>query len=318
MRFTATTDGITVRAPAKLNLYLEVDLLRDDGFHPIDSIFQAISLYDTINFRRRDDDAIRFPEDPLGVGEQNLVYRAATLLREHLGSDAGCGVDICLQKGIPHGGGLGGGSSDAAATLLALDRLWGARAPREQLEEIGLALGSDVPFFFHGGTARCQGRGEIVTPFHDVFDREAFHYVVVCPGIHVSTPAVYRELDRLREVPGELTPSSGLDGVTSPSALEGLSGGELFFNRLQEVACGLVSRGGGPDLGLVAARMENESFRAVQMSGSGSTFFGLCGNGDEAAVSAEGLRRALGADLGSDLRVFEATSLPGWSGPHAR
>jgi len=324
MIFTETVGGLVVRAPAKLNLFLEVGRLREDGFHPIDSLFLAISVYDEIEFRLRDDGRIVLHDEAVGAGERNLVHRAAVLLRDRLGPDRTRGVEIDLRKGIPQGGGLGGGSSDCAATLLALARLWDAGLPLEELEELGAELGSDVPFFFHGGAARCRGRGEIVTPLHDVFDRRPLHFVIVCPGIPVSTRDVYHELDLRRDESSSSPLSTALDRVSASEVFEQVVRGELLFNRLEKAACGLVEA-----LRDVRGRMRAESFRAVQMSGSGSTFFGLAADAVDARTLADRLviresrdRRdhvVQGPDVGGDggaggVRILTATSLPGWRG----
>ncbi len=305
MRFSTTPEGLHVDVPAKLNLYLEVYDVEPNGFHPIDSLFQAIDLYDRLDLVRRDDDEITIDDGVVGVGEKNLVYRAAARLREHVGGDVPCGVHLRLEKGIPHGAGLGGGSSDAAATLLGLDALWKLGVPRSELEELGSELGSDVPFFFHGGTARCQGRGEILTTYHETFDAVPCHYVLVCPGIEVSTGKVYGDLDRRRDA-GELarlTPPSGVDSMNSASWLSRFETGELFFNRLEEVACGLVE-----ELRELGLRLKKERFRAVLMSGSGSTFYGVCSSAAEARELADRVQYD-----NASMTVLAATSLPGWS-----
>ncbi len=301
----ASADRVTVATPAKLNLYLEVGPARPDGFHDIDSVFQAISIYDELEFRRRDDGEIALREEGIDDAEDNLVYRAARRLADTVGAVPG--VDIALRKGIPFGAGLGGGSSDVAATLVALARLWNLDLEVGDLESIGVELGSDVAFFFHGGTARCRGRGEKVSALDPAFDAQCTQYVLVCPHVHVSTPRVYAALDA-RDGPA-LTRSSALDSIPSTAVPSQFACGELFFNRFEEIVCDLF-----PELARVRGLMRDESFVAVLMSGSGSSFFGLC----ESAVEAEALQARLTATLAGDAQVVRVTSLPAWRSELAR
>jgi 4-diphosphocytidyl-2-C-methyl-D-erythritol kinase len=318
--------GLLARAPAKLNLYLEVGETRADGFHEIDSLLQSISLCDELEFFLRRDRAITLAEEGLSEGEENLVYRAARVLREAcLAAGSPFGATIRLRKRIPTGAGLGGGSSDAAATLVALSKLWGLRVSLEELKAIGARLGADVAFFFHCGTSRCRGRGEHVAAYGDVFDAaEPFHYVLVYPGIHVSTGQVYEALDSARKAGDAgfaLTAPSPLDSMSPTSVLEKLAAGELLFNRLEGVTCRLH-----PELHAVAALMKKEPFLKVLMTGSGSTFFGLSRNAEEVSRIAGNLRKHLDNPLqqrGDDsyrppsgdehmgVKVFEVKSQPG-------
>ena len=156
---SAAPGRLVVRAPAKINLTLDVLGRRPDGYHALRSVMQTLELHDTLELRPAS--AIRFACDvPALAGEDNLVPRAARLLRTATGY--GGGVDITLHKRIPVNAGLGGGSSDAAATLMALNQLWGQALGRERLAELGAALGSDVPFFFYAPLALVSGRGEVV------------------------------------------------------------------------------------------------------------------------------------------------------------
>lgn len=150
---------LTCPAPAKLNLFLHVVGRRPDGYHLLQTLFRFISLHDTLHFNLRDDGAVHRTNSIEGVAEeQDLCVRAARLLQ----SESGCrlGVDITLEKRIPMGGGLGGGSSDAATTLIALNRLWALGLPRKRLMQLGLRLGADVPVFVFGENAFAEGVGE--------------------------------------------------------------------------------------------------------------------------------------------------------------
>ena len=173
-------------APAKLNLFLHVVGRRSDGYHLLQSVFTLIDLADTIRLRVRDDGLIERVSDLPGVpAEEDLVVRAARLLQEASGTPKG--ADIEVEKRIPMGGGLGGGSSDAATVLIALDRLWGTGFGPEALAEIGVALGADVPFFIYGRAAWAEGIGERL---RDV-DLPPRWYLVLVPPVAVPTAEIF-------------------------------------------------------------------------------------------------------------------------------
>lgn len=190
----ATADGGEVRAlaPAKLNLGLAVVRRRSDGYHDIRTIFQAVDLFDELRFRLRSRPGIELrvegPE-PLDSGPENLVVRAGELLARRFAP--GRGAQIHLTKRIPQGAGLGGGSSDAAATLLGLERLWQLALDPEERAEMALELGSDVPFFLLGGTARGEGRGERLTRLGSQIPGP---FLVLIPPFRISTAEAYRAL----------------------------------------------------------------------------------------------------------------------------
>lgn len=174
-------------APAKLNLFLQITGQRADGYHELQSVFQFIDLQDEITFTQRDDTRIiRTSDNPDIPVEHDLVLRAARLLAEH--HDIPHGVDIGIHKRIPMGAGLGGGSSDAATVLHALNRIWDLQIDTPQLATLGLSLGADVPIFVHGHAAWAEGVGEILTPMSPP---ESW-YLLVVPPVHVSTAAVFR------------------------------------------------------------------------------------------------------------------------------
>lgn len=177
---------LRVRAFAKINLALSILGKRADGYHEIRTVFQSIDLCDTLKFRASNGIHLQCR----GMGpiprEENLVARAARLLASKAGANSG--VEITLTKRIPVGAGLGGGSSDAAATLLALNRLWKLKFQRDELAEMAADLGSDVPYFLHGGTALGIGRGEEVRPLPEL---PQLDLVVLYPGIQVSTTEAY-------------------------------------------------------------------------------------------------------------------------------
>lgn len=193
---------LTLKAYAKLNLCLSITGRRPDGYHEIDSVFHCISLNDTLSFTRRQDGIISLicSNPDLPVDGANLVVKAAVALKELAGqtsSTGSLGADIYLGKGIPIGAGLGGGSSDAATALLGLRRLWGLdRISSRQLFRLAEALGSDVPFFLAGGTARVTGRGERIKP---VSCPRKYHFLIIYPGFPVSTAWAYKNRRRTKK-----------------------------------------------------------------------------------------------------------------------
>ncbi|WP_137924045.1 4-(cytidine 5'-diphospho)-2-C-methyl-D-erythritol kinase [Cupriavidus sp. 2SB] len=183
-------------APAKLNLFLHVTGRRPDGYHTLQTVFQLIDWSDTLHFHRRDDGAIVRTTDIPGVpADTDLVVRAARALQQATGTQFG--ADIAIDKILPMGGGIGGGSSDAATTLLALDHLWGTRVPREELMRIGLGLGADVPVFVFGQNAFAEGVGEELSPV----DLPESWFVVIHPRQHVPTAAIFSDERLTRNSP---------------------------------------------------------------------------------------------------------------------
>lgn len=200
---------LTLPAPAKLNRMLHITGRRADGYHELQTLFQFLDHGDTLHLAPRDDGEIRLTPGIAGVApEKNLIVRAARRLQ----AESGCpmGADIHLEKRLPMGGGLGGGSSDAATTLLGLDALWGLGLSLERLAALGLALGADVPVFVHGHAAWAEGIGERLTPV--TLDTPWF--VVVHPGIEVATPAVFRAPELTRHTP-PITMARALQGGAS-------------------------------------------------------------------------------------------------------
>lgn len=196
-------------APAKINLFLHVIGRRPDGYHFLQTAFQFLDYGDALRFTARDDGAIRRTTPLTGVPEhQDLTVRAAILLKRVAGSSLG--VDIAVEKRLPMGAGLGGGSSDAATTLLALNRLWGLNLPEGRLAELGLQLGADVPVFIHGRAAWAEGVGERLTP---IALPEPW-YVVVVPPCHVSTAEIFAAPELTRNAP-PLTIAAFLSGAGS-------------------------------------------------------------------------------------------------------
>lgn len=274
---------LTVRACAKLNLGLEVLGRREDGYHELRTIFQTIDLSDVIRIGPAPSGIELASDDPgLPLGEANLAYRAADQLRRRAGVRAGARIEI--RKRIPVAGGLGGGSSDAAAVLLALDRLWGLGLGRSGLWPLARRVGADVPYFLLGGTALGLARGDEVYP---LAEQVRGHVVLVDPGRPVSTAAVFAR------VAERLTPRENSSTISRfvSSDLRGAVRFGILANELEQAA--LVE---APDLVGHARRIRAMLARGgavlARMSGSGSTFFGLFEGRAEAAEAKQALEGA--------------------------
>ncbi|HEY2145709.1 MAG TPA: 4-(cytidine 5'-diphospho)-2-C-methyl-D-erythritol kinase [Steroidobacteraceae bacterium] len=187
-------------APAKLNLFLHIVGRRSDGYHELQTCFQFVDLCDEIAINVRADGEIRRIADLPGVAEDaDLCIRSARALRQAAGSSLG--ADISLVKRIPIGGGLGGGSSDAATCLVALNRLWGINWPAPRLAELGLKLGADVPVFVHGRAAWAEGVGERLTPLYPPQAPAETNYLILKPNVFVSTAEVFQDPELTRNSP---------------------------------------------------------------------------------------------------------------------
>jgi 4-diphosphocytidyl-2-C-methyl-D-erythritol kinase len=191
------TGSITVRVPGKVNLYLAVGDRRDDGYHELTTVFHAVSLLDEVTVRNADVLSLEMAGegvDSLPTERRNLAWQAAELMAEHVGRSPD--VAITIEKSIPVAGGMAGGSADAAAVLVAMNTLWELGVPRRDLHALAAQIGSDVPFALHGGTALGTGRGEELAT---VLARNTFHWVLAFANSGLSTPAVFTEIDRLRD-----------------------------------------------------------------------------------------------------------------------
>jgi 4-diphosphocytidyl-2-C-methyl-D-erythritol kinase len=279
---------LRARAAAKINLHLGVGGLRDDGFHELHTVYQAISLHDdltaspgpgwTLTCRAREYVDVA----DLPAAADDIVTRAATLLASRYGVDLA--ADVLVEKAIPVAGGMAGGSADAAGALVLLDRLWKLDAP-QQPELLGLAaeLGSDVPFALLGGTALGTGRGEHVDAVPDL---GTWWWVAVPAREGLSTPAVYRRFD-------ELFPDASPTPPRADALLAALATGDAhtlaptLHNGLQEPAFDLR-----PDLRGLVERGEAEGALRGMVSGSGPTCVFLCESGEHADAVATGLRGA--------------------------
>ena len=269
---------LTVQAPAKINLGLEVIRRRADGFHDLNTIFAPLTLFDTITLSLRSDTGFTLQisgNATLSGGDDNLCVKAARLLGQTLSQPTGTplpGIDIHLTKRIPTGGGLGGGSADAAAVLVGAAQLWGNPVSPETLHQVGLMLGSDVPFFLEGGVAHAAGRGEILTS-HPI--TLPWSLLLVNPGIHVATPWAFKALNRATERPATNLVELLLSGMDNPASLRG-----QMVNDFEEAV--MLEY---PAIKQIKQRMYDAGAMFALMSGSGSTLFGLFATVQDAKVA---------------------------------
>jgi 4-diphosphocytidyl-2-C-methyl-D-erythritol kinase len=251
-------------APAKVNLSFQIKERRPDGFHEIETLMAPISLADRITIEKSEQTGgIHFSCDDASLpgGEDNLVVRAATLFRERTGISNG--VTIALEKKIPHGAGLGGGSSDAASTLFALNKIFEAGLGEEELLELAAQLGSDVPFFIARSPAVCRGRGELVTPYPL---KTEFSLLLLKPDFGVSTPWAYQRWRDSRELPGIDYSAQDFSGVRFVNDLERPVFQKFVFlprlknwlRRQPEVAVALMSGSGSTLFAIVHKPSESE------------------------------------------------------------
>lgn len=259
---------LTCPAPAKLNLFLHVVGRRPDGYHLLQTLFRFIDLQDTLHYSLRDDGEVHRTNSVAGVAEeQDLCVRAARLLQ----AETGCrlGVDISIEKRIPMGGGLGGGSSDAATTLIALNRLWSLGLSRERLMQLGLRLGADVPVFVFGENAFAEGVGEALQacPMPEAW------YVVLFPPVHVPTAQIFTHPELTRD-----SVSITMRALSMPQT--------QLRNDLQPVACKLY-----PEVARHIAWLDGHG--SAMMTGSGACVFAEY----ESRSQAEAVLRQLPEDM---------------------
>ncbi|MDI6800132.1 MAG: 4-(cytidine 5'-diphospho)-2-C-methyl-D-erythritol kinase [Actinomycetota bacterium] len=278
----------TMRAYAKINLYLDVLRRRQDGYHDIRSIMQSISLCDELTFQEAEGIDITTSLGSDIPKDDNLIFKAAKLLIEESGVKSGAKIDV--KKRIPLFAGLGGGSSDAAATLHGLNELFGLGLSLGDLAEIAARVGSDVPFMLMGGIALVEGRGEMVTPLSI---EPKLNLVVIKPDLNLSTAKIYASL------------KNGACSLAPPVDVMILS---LQINDIDAIAASLINVLEGPAISAnpLLARIKAEAVslgaKGALMTGSGSAIFALA----DSSVSAEGIASALG---GGGLEVFTAISM---------
>lgn len=272
-----------MRAPGKINVYFRVGALQADGYHDVASLYQAVSLFEEVTASSSDGFSVRVagPIDCAGVptDESNLAVRAAKLLAERTGYEGG--AELTIFKRVPIAGGMGGGSADAAAALVACDELWGTGLSRAELSALAAELGADVPFALEGGTAVGTGRGDELSP---ALAKGEFHWVLVLSDAGLSTPAVYRALDEHREAHvadlGPQAESVKVDTAVLQAVRVGDAGSlaESMHNDLQAASLKL-----DPALIELLELGESRGALAGIVSGSGPTLAFLVHGGQEAA-----------------------------------
>lgn len=291
---------MVVRAPAKLNLHLSVGRLRDDGFHDLTTVYQAVGVYDEVDITR----GTSLTVDVTGPGADdvprdgsNLAARAVSLLAERTGNDPR--VQVRIRKQIPVAGGCAGGSADAAAALVGCDALWGAGLTRDELDVTAAQLGSDVPFALHGGTALGTGRGEQVAP---VLGHGSYSWVLAVADGGLSTPAVYAELDRQRDAGPVGVVGDPAQVVAALRTGDPVLLGRALSNDLQPAAVALR-----PQLRTLLVTAEALEPLGVLVSGSGPTV-ALLARDD---AHAEALAAALEDDTTCRTVLCAAGPVPG-------
>ena len=277
---------VEVQVPAKVNLQLSVGPKKADGYHEVVTVFQAISLMDTLKFTHSDQFGISIKGDYINgvpLDQNNLVYKAVELMSERFDTDKS--VDIEIDKSIPVAGGMAGGSADAAATLLGIDALYGLGLSKDELSEVARKLGSDVPFMLHGGTAVGRGRGDEITP---ALSRGNYHWVIAVSSTGLSTPAVYGECDRLRTGLDIKDPSLNDELLQALLSGDSTRVGKSLNNDLQAAAISLrpalrlildtgqeygalggIVSGSGPSVAFLVADEDHSLDLAVALTSSG-------------------------------------------------
>lgn len=264
--------SLTAKAYAKINLYLDVTGKRDDGYHNIKSIMQQVSLCDTVTVTKTDSDCITVScTDPsVPTDGKNIVHKCAARFFEHYGI-TDCGIHIHIEKNIPSCGGLAGGSTDGAAVLKLLNELYCVHADTDELCQIGVNVGADIPFCIVGGTCVCEGIGEILTPV--AIPSPNYYVLISFPGEGISTPIAYKMLDEI-ERPGEHS--------SAEDVIEALKQKEIPKNLYNAFEFAVLPT--HENARLVKKTMLDTGAISAMMSGSGSTIFGLFDS--EASISA--------------------------------
>ncbi len=274
---------MTTRAYGKINLGLRILRKRSDGYHDIETVFHQIDVFDELSFRLHESDILLTTTSPdLPTDKTNLCVRAAYLLRDLTGIQEG--VEISLKKNIPMGAGLGGGSADAAATLLTLTRLWNLEISPEELHSLAAGLGSDVPFFLVGNTAYATSRGERLEP---MMVRLPYWIVLVTPAVHVSTAWAYKMLRR-DEQP---LPLAGFKSVLLDHAGDHELLSRTLINDFEEVVFEIH-----PEIRSIKEIMLEAGAEIALLSGSGSSVFAL--------TKSESVAARLASRLDQTGRVF--------------
>jgi 4-diphosphocytidyl-2-C-methyl-D-erythritol kinase len=278
---------LTIPAPAKLNLMLHITGQREDGYHELQTIFQFVDYGDELGFQVRDDAEITLSPEIQGVNfEDNLIIKAARILQNHKSaSNKLCGANIQLKKVLPMGGGLGGGSSNAATTMLALNELWHLNLSLDELAAIGLSLGADVPVFIKGQACWAEGVGEKITPLPDLVEN---WFLIACPNAHSDTKEIFshKELTRNSEI------------LNMRHALEG----QAANNSRND--CQLVASKLSPEIGKTLNLLNK--FGSAKMTGTGACVFLSLASEDKATKVASKLPAELSTFIAKGTNLSSA------------
>jgi 4-diphosphocytidyl-2-C-methyl-D-erythritol kinase len=309
--------SVTVRVPAKINLQLAVGPLRPDGYHGVVTVFHAVSLFDDVTVAPAETDSVTVSGEGAGLVPENgdnLALRAVRALREALADRAGAtgatgagevadapgggGVAVTISKRIPVAGGMAGGSADAAAALVACNELWGTGLSQRELCEVAAVVGSDVAFAVLGETAVGRGRGEQLTPVRPAVLATTYHWVLALADGHLSTPRVFRALDRQRQDQQVADPELSAELMQALNSGDQVKLGAALSNDLEEPALTLF-----PVLRKTLDAGREAGALGALVSGSGPTCFFLAATDSEAttlanALSAAGVCRAIAAATG--------------------
>jgi 4-diphosphocytidyl-2-C-methyl-D-erythritol kinase len=284
---------VTLTVPGKINLHLQVFGPKRGCFHEVWTLFQSIDLADEISVEDQPNEAVSLVTEPAGAapqGRDNLVMKAVSALREHTGAKRGAAIR--LRKRIPVGAGLGGGSADAAAALVALDRVWKTRLSEQELTTLAADVGSDVAFFLHGGFAVGRGRGDVIERLPDL---PPFAVVIVFPTLEISTVWAFAELDRRLTSRGPDATVEAFAAVRSKGGTDDPPWSDLF-NDFEEV---VTSR--WPEIGRMIRAVEGTGPLHAALTGSGAAVFGIY-------VDSQAARRAA-CEIGNEWRVHVGSTL---------
>lgn len=289
--------SIKLLSPAKVNLTLEILGLRADGYHEIRSIIQPISIFDEVSIDLEEGSGIELESSGISIpaGKENLAWRAAELFLKESGLEHK--IKIFIRKQIPLGAGLGGGSGNAAAVLVGLNRVTKTLSERE-LIKIASQIGADVPFFIRSQTAIIEGIGDKITTLRDFPD---FHYVVICPNIHTSTEQVYKKWDDLIETDQHIQKNTDGEYDNVTKKFSDIKTAPPLQNDLEEAAISLH-----PEIKSFKEIMTSLGLKSVLMCGSGSSAFALFRSEDEASEIYDYLKTS------PTFKVFFASTVKGW------
>lgn len=295
---------MVIQSYAKVNLILEIISKRPDNYHNLSTVFERVSLCDKIILKSRRDDLIKIHcvDKKVPRDNSNLCWKAARLLQEKFKIKKG--LDIQIVKLIPVGAGLGGGSSNAASVLLALNKLWKLKLTRKRLARLSVQLGSDVPFFVYSAPfAQGSGRGEKIHPLKELNKVKLWHVLVV-PKIHVSTPLIYRKFDACRQAGRSFCRLTKLPHnvkiiISKLTKKKFLFEPGLLFNSLEPVTLKLY-----PEVRRIKEKLKRLGLKNILMSGSGGAVFAIVPSAEEAAALAKRLKKE-----GSPWRIFAVSTV---------